>query len=210
MQYVAAMHVALDTYAAADAARLEEMLAFMDGEGVSLFDLHTYDAVWASAIGAAVAAAAKPNKMMPPTGSEIMQQIAMGNVPGFLGAAGFHKFLPNGDADMNFTKVGITNYQVQPETSQGKQVVVGLVDLKDSGDSELDIRAIIWPNGRSYPDYVSNRCVVLVPDPGVLLCLAQRMSNRRRMLLNCKPISPYLPPPPTPHSRSSQLADERS
>jgi hypothetical protein len=139
----------------ADCASLEAVLMNYDEE-LNLFDLHVYDAVWASAIAAAVAAAAKPNKTEPPSGREIMLQISQGNVPGFNGAAGFHKFLPNGDADMESTQVQITNYKVQPGKSQGRQVVVALVDLGSAGSITFsDTERITWPNGKESP-YVSN------------------------------------------------------
>jgi hypothetical protein len=139
----------------ADPASLETVLMNYDEE-FTIFDFHVYDAIWASAIAAAAAVAANPNKTEPPSGREIMLQIARGGVPGFNGAAGFHKFLPNGDSDMESAQVQISNYVVQPGASQGRQVVVALVDLRSSGSIAFsDIERITWPNGKKFP-YVSN------------------------------------------------------
>jgi hypothetical protein len=136
----------------ADPESLAEVLTTYVAENVSIFDLHTYDAVWASAIGAADAAATNLDKTRPPSGKDIMLRIAQGEVPGFRGAAGFHKFLSNGDPDMNFTQVQITNYQVQLGVSQGEQAVVGWVDLNDAGVVVLsDVDQISWPSGKRYP-----------------------------------------------------------
>ena len=144
-----------------DAASLGAVLTSLTAERVSLFDLHVYDAVWASANGALVAAAASSSdKTKPPSGREIMEMIAQGLVPGFRGAAGFHRFLPNGDPDMNFIQVQITNYQVKPGSPRGKQVVIGMVDLHESsgGITLSQMQPISWPSGDEYP-YVSNRAI---------------------------------------------------
>ena len=132
---------------------LEPVLATYDAEEVSLLDLHSYDAVWAIAIAAAATAAGNPNRTKSPSGREVMQQIAKGGVPGFSGAAGYRKFLPNGDPDMQFAQMEITNYQVQKGASQGKQVVVGVVNFKDAGSIALsDVYRISWSNGEEYPN----------------------------------------------------------
>lgn len=130
---------------------MDATLREADSFKLDQYSVHAYDGLWAVAqwIAASASTAAGLTQLK---GSDVVELLLEGNLPGFTGAAGPRYFLPNGDWDVMQLSADITNYGVPADGGAPRHAVVATVYLNEPERLLLaEDQRIVWANGKEYP-----------------------------------------------------------
>ena len=109
--------------------------------------VHAYDLAWTMA--AVIAAASRKSPGSNLTGDLAMSVMRERHLPVFHGAYGVREFTPQGDWDLNHSKMIFTNYALRPGDIIRTHVRFASIDTVTGEITDED--PVVWANGMVYP-----------------------------------------------------------